>query len=36
MKILDLIQKAFNDLGITVFDSIFQIIRDFFKAFEVE
>ncbi len=35
MKILDLIQEAFHKLNITAFDSVFEIIRDFFKAFEV-
>lgn len=36
MKILDDIQFAFNRVGITVFDKIFDIIRDFFIHFEVK
>lgn len=36
MFILDEIQKAFHALNITVFDKVFEIIRDFFEHFEVK
>lgn len=36
MKILDDIKFAFNAVGITIFDKVFEIIADFFAHFGVK
>lgn len=36
MFILDEIQKALHSLNITAFDSVIEVIRDFFLHFDVD
>lgn len=36
MKVLEDIKFAFNNVGITIFDKVFEIIADFFTHFGVK